>query len=1107
MKKKQHGLPCPVGPCPVGLCPVARLTIIKYVLMTKLAIILILGFTIPSFGNSYGQNSINLRVKQVQIKDALKAIENQGYYRFVYKTSILPKNEKVTIYMQEASLHEALTAILQNSHLTYRKINDKLIAIIDAGTVTENVAIAPPVTGKIVDITGNPLAGVSVQEKGTNNGTTTNTDGSFSLAVTNEKAILIISNIGYVTQEVALKGNTTLNITLELLNNEMQQIVVIGYGTQRKGDVTSSVATVKAENFVKGTVVDAGQLIQGKVAGLSVTAPNGDPTSGTQILLRGNTTLLGANSSPLIIIDGVPGDLKMVAPEDIESMDVLKDGSAAAIYGTRGTNGVIIVTTRRAGGKNNNSVEYNGYVSTQTIARKLDLLTADDYRRQIAEGIREKSWDMGSNTDWMKEMTRTPISHVHNLTFRGGNSKTNYLANLNYRYLEGIFLKSDNQTFAGRLDVNHSMFDDKLKVNIGLLSNSNKYTTTGDGLSFNGYTYRQTLIRNPTSPVRDSAGNWFQQTGLFNYENPLSRLYESDGENTAQTNRINGSLTLTPVTGLKLSALFSYTKNTQSRGYVETKKHISTLRDGRNGFASVGSVDSVGRLMELTAQYSKEIQLHRFTALAGYSYQENTYRASWMQNWDFPTDLFGYSNIGIGNALKQGLAPEFSTQSETNLIGFFGRLTYSYDDKYLLMGSLRYEAASQLYGSKKPWGTFPAISAGWRITKEKFMQHQRIFDDLKLRAGYGVTGTQPTNLFLGVAILGYGSYVYSNGVWIQTLGPTQNPNPDLRWEEKHETNVGLDWSMLKGRISGSVDYYIRRINGLLYDYQVPRPPNLFTTTRANVGKMENKGIEAIVNFTPLQTRDFVWNSSVNFSTNTNKLVSLSNDLYKTTNNYFTTGGTGEPIQTFTNIVTVGKNIGDFYGFKVIDVTDDGKWIYEGRDGKPVVYDDFQHAFEDKKVLGNGLPRYYAGWNNNFRYKQFDLGITMRGAFKYQILNFQRMYYENTGLQQYNRLKSAYDQVFGKAVLNKSMPLEFNSYYVEDGDFWKIDNITLGYNLTLKNKYIHSARIYASSMNTITITGYKGIDPEVNRLGLNPGVDDRDKYPSVRTFTLGVNLNF
>lgn len=1084
-------------------CLAAGLTI-KYALMTKLTIVLLGGFIIPAFANTYGQKNISLTLNNVHIKEALKAIESQGVYRFVYKTRLLPADEKVSINVKDAPLQDVLVSILGNTPLTYRRVGNELVVIMDAG------ATAITVSGKISDAEGKALIGVSIQEKGTNNGTISGEDGSFTLTVTGNEAILVVRLVGYNTQELPLKDRAAsgLNIVLELSNKALQEVVVIGYGTQRKGEVTSAVATVKAENFVKGSVLDAGQLLQGKVAGLSISAPSGDPTSGTQILLRGNTTLLGANANPLVLIDGIPGDMKTVAPEDIQSIDVLKDGSAAAIYGIRGTNGVILITTKKASGDYINTVEYSAFVSTEMIARKPDLLTADDYRKQIAEGTRDASWDFGGSTDWIKAISRTPVSHVHNLTYRGGNATTNYLLNVNYRSMQGIFKKSDNQTFRGRIDINHHMLDGKLKFNFGVISSQDKYTTTGDGASFNGFTYRQAVWQNPTQPIYDDRGNWFERPSLFEYENPLSRLFESSGQNTEQRTRYNATVSLTPVEGLRMNALFSYAKYDQSRGYAETKRHISTLRDGRNGYASTGAEESVDRLMELTAEYTKSIRDHKFTILGGYSYQENDFKEHWMQNWDFPTDVFGYSDIGSGNALKKGLAPEYSLRTATNLIGFFGRLTYNYKDKYLLLGSLRHEAASQLYGVQKPWGTFPAVSVGWRINKEPFMESLELFDDLKLRAGYGVTGTAPSQLFLGVALLYYGDYYPVNGNWIRTITPSQNPNPNLRWEEKKETNLGLDFSMLKGRISGSIDYYIRNIHGLFWEYQVPSPPNLYTSTIANVGVMQNKGVEVLLNFIPVQTKDFEWNTSVNYATNTNKLVKLSDDLYKLNTNYFTEGAAGIPIQTHTHLVEIGKQIGNFHGYKVTDVTEDGKWIYEGRDGKPVSYDQFNRGFEDKKVIGNGVPKFHAAWNNTFRYRKFDLNITMRGSFRYQIINSQRMYYENTGYQQYNRLRSAYDKVFGKAVLNADLPLEFNSYYVEDGDFWKIDNIALGYNISNTGiKYIRSARIYISTRNTFMITGYKGIDPEVNWLGLSPGIDAREKYPTTRAFTFGVNVNF
>jgi len=961
------------------------------------------------------------------------------------------------------------------------------------------------VTGRVENQHGEALSGVSVVAKVSKRGTTTADDGQFTIQVSASDT-LTFSFIGYDAQEVAVAGQQSIAVVMTANNEQLSEVVVIGYGQQRKGDLTSSVATVTADNFVKAPVRDAGQLLQGKVAGLTVGTPSGNPTSGSQILLRGNTTLFGANSDPLVIIDGVPGSLNMVAPEDIESIDVLKDGSAAAIYGVRGTNGVIILTTKRAKGQDVNTLEYSGSVSTQTVLNKPELLTAADYRRQIAEGKRDASWDLGHDTDWLNEISQTPLTHIHNLTFRGGNPRTNYLASASYRYLEGLLKRSDNETFNGRIDINHSMLDNKLKVNLSLLSRTNKFTQTQDGGSFNGYTYRQALIFNPTSPVYDENGKWFEQPSNFNYENPLARLYESDGLTRSVNSRLVGGITYNPIPELKLSSLFSYTVNSLRAGYAETKNHISTIRDSRNGYAAQGTSQSIDRLVELTAEYNKQVNLHRFTLLGGYGYQDNDNSSNFIQNWDFPTDVFSYNNIGLGNAIKEGKGAIGSNRYETNLISFFGRLTYNYDDRYLLLASVRHEGASQLVGAKNPWGTFLAASVGWRISNEAFMANQTFFDDLKLRAGYGVTGNPPSNLFLGQAQLGYGGYIYSNGRWVQSLGPTTNPNPNIRWEEKHESNFGLDFSIRKGLISGNIDYYIRDIKGLLYDYQVPSPPNLVTTTRANVGTMRNNGLEAVINVAPIRKRDFEWTTSVLFSTNKNKLKSLSNELYQTTNNYFTAGGTGEPIQTFTHIVYIGQQIGDFFGFKVIDIDESGKWIYEGVDGNPVAYDDFGHTFEEKKVLGNGLPKYYAGWNNNFRYKNFDLSVTMRGAFAYQILNFQRMYLENPTLQNYNRLASSEDLAFGKATV--SVPLEFNSYYIEDGDHWKIDNITLGYTFNTGNhKFFRTARVYASSLNTFVITGYKGIDPEVNRLGLSPGNDDRDKYPTTRTFTFGVNVSF
>ncbi|HLW19177.1 MAG TPA: SusC/RagA family TonB-linked outer membrane protein [Cyclobacteriaceae bacterium] len=1060
-----------------------------------------------------GQSSLDIKkvylsldLREATLAESFNAIKKQTDFFFIYDQGLADASHPVNLQVEHQSLEHVLLSLASSHQLSFKQVDNRISVREHKRTDKQNsVMVEVTISGTVSDPNGEAIPGVTVSIQGTSTGTATDLEGKYSI-VAPEGATLVFSFIGFETQHIVVGSQSVIDVTLREDMASLDEVVVIGYGTQRKADITSSVATVQSEDFVKGGVRDAAQLLQGKVAGLTVSTPSGDPTSNSQILLRGNTTLFGANANPLVLIDGIPGSLNTVAPEDIESIDVLKDGSAAAIYGTRGTNGVILITTKRASGDYSSSVDYNGYASTQSILRQLDMMNADDYRQQVEAGTRLPSWDLGHDTDWMKEVTQTPVIHVHNLTFRGGNRQTNYLANVNYRNFEGIFKKSNNETLTARADINHSLIEDKLNVNLGIIHSNNSYITTADGGSFNGYTYRQAIIRNPTAPVKTEDGDWHEQTSLFNYENPLARLYESDGENTSQNTRLNTKIDYFPTDNLKFSALAAHTRYDQVRGYAETKKHISTLRDGRNGYASNGTTHTTESLLEITGEYSNSFNNHNLSVLGGYGYQEFLFRENWMQNWDFPTDRFSYHNIGTGNALREGLAPISSYQGVSNLISFFGRLSYNYADKYLLLASVRHEAASQLYGTQKPWGTFPAVSGGWRISNEQFLQNSSLVDDLKLRVGYGVTGTQPSDLFLGVAMLGYDRYIYSNGSWIRTLSPIQNSNPNLRWEEKHESNFGLDFSILQNKISGSVDYYIRRINGLLYDYDVPAPPNLYNSTRANVGIMENKGWEVMLNFIPVQTSDFEWTSSVNFSTNSNRLVSLSNEQYQATQEFFTTGSTGEPIQTFTHIVEIGQNIGDFYGFKVIDIDEQGKWIYEGREGEPVNYENFAHAFEDKKVLGNGLPGYYAGWNNNFRYKRFDLGVTMRGAFDYQIINFQRMYFENPTLPQYNQMRSANDLVFGKAVLDS--PLEFNSYYVEDGDFWKIDNVTLGYNIKVsKDSRISAARIYASTLNTFVITNYSGIDPEVNRLGLNPGIDGRDKYPSARTYTLGFNISF
>lgn len=1078
-----------------------------------LLFLFIFAFQLSAVNTNAQDATIKLKSNTITVGELIREIEKQTDYLVVYKNLEVDTEKKITLQEKTNKVSEYLNEAFANSDITYDFENNYIVLVKKINRNATNIAemikadqqYEKKVSGAVKDENGDPIIGATIMLKGTDTGVVSDTNGRYSINVPNRDAVLVFSCIGFLTKEIPVGDQREINVTFSEDLIGLEEVVVIGYGSIRTADVTSAVVSVKPESYTQGSVRDIGQLVQGKVAGLIINTTSGDPSGSSSIRLRGNTTLHGTSTNPLILIDGVPGDFNTVSPDDIESIDVLKDGSAAAIYGTRGTNGVIIITTKRANTDIRGRVDYSGYLSTQAIRKKTEMLDADDYHRLISEGVIGTSHDFGGNTNWFEEVTRTPLIQNHDLSIRGGNQKTNYLASINYNNSEGIFQKSFRERFSVRSDMNHTMFDGKLLLNLGIVSRNDNSS------SFSNDIFKHINHSHPTVPVKDADGEWYEVT-IQGVDNPVSRIKEQDNESHSQFTRINGSVTLKPMEGLNLQALVSYSKYNAQGGSYETSKHKSTIRDGRNGVAHLNANQSIDRLVNLTAEYKKSIKDHIFTLLAGYSYEDTDSRNQSMNNSDFATDIFGQFNIGLGEAGKKGTTfwGMSSGRSQTNLIGLFGRLNYNYKNRYLLMASVRHEGASQLYGTKNPWGTFPAVSVGWRLKEESFLKDVSFINDLKLRAGYGVTGTQPNSSFLGVATLRYSGAVFTNGQWIQTLVPGRNPNPHLRWEEKHETNVGLDFAFLRGRLSGSVDYYVRVIDGLLYDYTVPVPPNLVNTTRANVGEMKNEGVEVLLRAIPVRTKDFEWNTDMNFSTNKNELVTLSNDLYEPQNSYITSGDAQIPIYGPTHRLDIGGKIGNFWGYKVIDIDDEGKWIYEDPEtGAPVPYDEFAKVDENKMIIGNGLPKYYLSWNNSIRYKNFDFAVNMRGAFGYEILNFERMYYENTKTHQlYNRLKTAYEPIFGKAVLNNELDLEYNSYYIEKGDHWKIDNITLGYTFNTKNwKYIDRLRIYASSLNTFVFTNYKGTDPEVSASGLAPGNDLPDKYPTVRTFTFGLNVSF
>ena len=947
------------------------------------------------------------------------------------------------------------------------------------------------VEGTIFDETDTPLPGVSVFIKGTTNGTVTGTSGEFSLKA-NANDVIVMSFIGYVTQEVTVtQGMQKLAISMKPDVVGLDEVVAIGYGTQKKGDVTSSIVSVKEKDFTAGVMSDAGGLIKGKIAGLTINNSSGAPGSGAEIVLRGTSSILGS-SSPLVLIDGIPGDLNTISPDDIASFDVLKDASASAIYGTRGANGVILITTKKAKGDGTATITYSGYASVSQFQKKADFLDAWDYKVLGGVGEDLPYPNRRHETDWLDEITRTPFTQNHNIALRGGTQKFQYSVTANYSEENGMFETSTNEEQKYTVDLSQKMFDDMLTVNFNLI----KGLTSGVG--FNSYIYRQALIRNPTEPIYDENGDYYDPN-IFQYVNPIGMLNEKYEGGEGEWTWVTGGLTLNPMRGLFLKGSATSQRWNSQNGYYENSTYPTATH---GGFASKSASYSKTNLLDLTATYSTNINKHRISGVVGYNYEDNLAEGFGANNSEFPTDVYTYNNLGVGNFLKDGKADMYSYKGSSKLIAFLGRVSYGFDERFNLLASLRYEGSSK-FGENNKWGAFPSASLGWNLHKESFLQDVSAINNMKLRFGYGVTGIAPSDSYQSLTLYNYSGFSYSNGSWVPALRPASNPNPDLRWERTTEFNLGIDFGLWDGLLSGSIDVYDRSTADLLYNYGVPTPPYLYGTMLANVGDMSNKGIELALNSKIIDRPNFKWTTNLNFSYNKNELTRISNELFKVKDNRFFTGYTGDPIQNSTHIVEEGQPIGNMWTWKTVDIGRNGEWIIETPDGGQKYISDATE--DDKMIVGNGVPKYTMGWVNNVQYKNFDLSFVFTGAFDYQIINFQRMFYENPTIS-YNMLSNAYDKIYGKTRLDYYQ--EYISYYIEDGDYIKLQNVTLGYNFDVtKIDFIQDARIYVAGNNLFTITDYKGMDPEVNRTGLTPGTDDRDKYPTIRTFTVGLKFTF
>ena len=963
------------------------------------------------------------------------------------------------------------------------------------------------VKGVIEDSLG-PVIGATVLEQGTSNGTITDIDGAYTLKVSSADATVEISCIGYTTQSFKASA-VPAKVMLSEDSVLLEDVVVIGYGSQKKKEVTSSVASVKAEDFNAGVKTNPMGLLQGKVAGLNISRQTSDPTStGFSVQIRGFSTLdKGAGTSPLYIVDGVPvSNIDNIAPDEIASMDVLKDGSAAAIYGTRGTNGVIIITTKR--GENFNDVpvthvEYAGYASASFRNGDLGMATPEEFINlsELSGGVITPTIlkDEDGNpyqTDWMSEVTRSAaITQSHNIAITGASSKFNYRASVSYKDAEGIARNNERNEVIAKIAASQKALDGWLNLayDFSYMKYRNDYFC-GD--------FKMAAILNPTTPIYDPANeNGYykpQGTGL---SNPVENMNQKESYQTGNYFRgsVKATLNVKPVAGLKLNAFAAFEEGDNNNYWAN--KTINTDLDG-SGKAGRGNDNSMNKLFEITADYSRSFGKHNVAAVAGFSYQNFFYDGESIENKGFPTESMKYYQIGNGDAEKTYLKASSYRNSNT-LIALFGRVNYNYADKYLVSASLRREGSSR-FGKNNKWGLFPAVSLGWRVAGEEFMEEVSSVNDLKLRLGFGVTGNNLGSDLKSVALLSNGGTFWYNGAYVNTYTVSQNVNPDLKWEKKYEYNLGVDFALLDNRLSGSFDTYYRHTKDLLWDYEVPTPPYQYPTLLANAGVMDSYGVELSISAIPVKTDDFTWTTTPTLSYNHNVITRLSDPEKGFNYKQTTSGGVGENgiMNTNTQILIEGQSVGTFYGYKLLTIKD-GVWYYQTPAGG--VIDSAGAAEGYRQPLGNAQPWFTFGWDNSFRYKNLDATVFFRGVVGNKILNLTRW--------AYGPRASAADNIFMKDVSKTNTVLsnkeQFSDYYLEDGSYVKLDNITVGYTFKLKEKsLIDHLRVYVTGQNLATLTAYSGQDPEVNTTSVwSAGIDYCDFYPTVATVLFGVNISF
>lgn len=1070
-------------------------------------------------------NEIYLEISsgQKSVLNFLAEVEQNSDFTFAYSKQEVRK-KSIHLAKPLWAMDELLKEVSMQAQLSFRRVNEiitirKVEQESRTPVVSDQIEAQFAVSGIIRDENNDPLPGATLLEKGTANGTVTDVEGRYTINVSDEKAILIISFLGYAQEEIAVNGRSVIDVSMTPDISALQEVIVVGYGVQRKGDLTGSVASISAEEVQAVPTLSLDQSLQGRVAGVQVTQATAQPGGAVSVRIRGGNSITAGNE-PLYVIDGFigAGDLNSINPNDIASIEILKDASATAIYGARGANGVVLITTQ-TGKSGKMQVNVDIYRGVQEVRETIDLMNAAEYAELVNEvsvqngqsPVFDNPAALGEGTDWQDELFRTAPMENYQLSFSGGQETIQYLFSVNYFNQQGIVENTGFDRFSIRSNINAAL-SEKVKLGTNLtISRTNRTRINNEGNEVDGSgIITDALIFSPTEAADAEVNLDFgSEVG-----NPV--LYVERTTDDLVVNRVLGNLFLEyeVIEGLSLKTSFGADVITEKSNFYLPQSVFDG--DAVNGEASVAVNQSINWLNENTISYRKEFGSdHSLNMVAGITLQQYDFESVSATARDFANDVLEYNNLGAGGNLS--IAPT-SGANEWSLLSYLFRTNYILKGKYLFTVTGRYDGSSR-FGSGNKYAFFPSAALGWRVIDEPFMDNINFLSELKLRTSYGLTGSQEIGTFISLAALGSDQLVFGDAVAIGFF-PGRFANPNLKWETTGQLDIGVDVGLLQGRINATLDYYYKKTEDLLLDVPVPNTTGQSSTLQ-NIGELENEGFEFSVS-TVNTTGDFEWETSINLATNRQEILSLGPDEEILLNDLGGVYKVGSP-----GILKVGEPLGSFFGFKTDGILqDEADVIASGMDptttqpGDRKLVDtdgDGDVDSDDRVILGQSAPTLFGGITNNFSYKGFDMSLFFQWVSGNSILNLQRTLLENpTG--EANQLKKVTNR-WTPENRNNEIPRAGSSnidqvldVFVEDGDFLRLRNITIGYDLThslLKSQVFSKARIYLSANNLLTFTDYSGFDPEVNVFGQNnlrSGIDF-GSYPMARTFLAGINLSF